>query len=128
MKHSEKNTGPNQVLKPAGQAPDYASPCLLSKVSSHYPTPFSVVDCNTFFLSLSSDILERYSMALVSPKSCSLQANLGFTFAASHIGLCEPPCRDTPATFLALVSFLSQRGRFHNPFILSLTLKSDPQG
>ena len=64
--------------------------------------------------------------------------------AASSLGICVTKCRicfhsfmqwalctscrDTPATHLTSAAFLIFRGRFHNPFLITLTLKPGPRG
>lgn len=56
-----------------------------------------------------------------------LQGNPGFTFRASCSGISGRAHRITPDTCLASVSFLSQDERFHNLFIVFMTLQRDPQ-
>jgi hypothetical protein len=81
-----------------------------------------------WFRSLLAAYLGRYPTALVSLTFWALQSNPGFTFTASHNGFSGLPCRNTPDTHLALVAFLSCRGRFCNPFNLSLIPKLPSSG
>lgn len=83
-------------------------------------THFILLGC---FYSLLPAFLDRYPTALSSLASEGLHSNPGFTFIPSHNGLSRPPWKDTPHTFLAPETFLSQGGRFHNSFLVSLTLK-----
>ena len=76
--------------------------------------------------------LDRYHTTLVFPTFCGLKGIPGVNFTASHDGLSQLlsglsglPCRDTPATCLASVTFLSHGVRFLNPFLLFLTLKPE---
>jgi hypothetical protein len=65
-------------------------------------------------------------MALSSSIFWGLQDNPGFAFTAFHNDLSRPLCGDTPDTCLASAAFLSHKGRFYNPFLVSLTLKPKP--
>lgn len=58
----------------------------------------------------------------------NLKENSSFIFTASSNGLSETPCSDTADTYLALVAFLSHGGKFHTPFLLFLTLKTEACG
>lgn len=51
-----------------------------------------------------------------------LQNNADFTITASCNGLFRPSCKDSLDMCLASAAFLSHRGRFYNPSLVSLTL------
>lgn len=96
------------------------------------PIPFSFVECNTrLYLGMVAFPVSSFpqqvshsscvSNILGSPRQNRLHLN-SFTHGLSRL-----PCRDTPATHLALATFLSLRWRFHNLFYLFLTLKPELQ-
>jgi hypothetical protein len=92
-------------------------------------TPFSFSDCNILLsLGLVPLPVSRCSMAMASQTSWGLQGNLAFTITASYNGISGSPFGDTPVIYLGSVAFLTCRERFHNPFLLSLTLKPEPCG
>lgn len=96
---------------------DSASPCLMSALCRPQLLP-----------SWSAAFLGNYSVILASLTSWGLQGHPAFTFTASWNGLSELPCKDTPVTCWASAAFLSHRGRFPNPFLISLILKPVPGG
>lgn len=91
-----------------------------------YPTPFSFVDSNAFFLLVwvhfQSAVFIRYHLKLESLASWGFLHNLGFASIASHSVLSVTPCRNTLDKGLASTAFLSS-GRLQNPFLISFTLK-----
>ena len=113
--------------KANGQTPSSVSPCLIWKRSSDLQllsvlltiTHFSFLGC---LYSLLAALLISYAMTLASPTSWVLQGNPGFNFTASHNGLSRPPFRDNPDACLTSAAFLSSGDKFHNDFLLSLTL------
>ena len=122
------NTRPRQDWKPAGQTLNSAPPCLMSKCSSDFQLLSALLTAPHFFLlgcfhSLLADILSPYPRALVSLTLRGLHGNAGFFFTASGEGLSGLPWRDIPATHL-----VSGFQRFHNPSLVSLTLKPVPCG
>lgn len=69
-------------------------------------------------------LVVRYPTVLASPTSwrSPMQSRLHLhSFMCK--GLSETPCRDNPDICLASMAFLSCRGKFHNLFFISLTLK-----
>ena len=90
-------------------------------------TPFTFVDCNLLLfpglvpLSVSS-FPQQLSHDSGISRVLGLQGNPGYTLTALHNGL----SRDTPDTCPTPAAFLSHEERFHNPFLLSLTLKPEP--
>lgn len=77
----------------------------------------------SWFYSLLATFLGRCPLAMACPKSLGLCGNQGFTFTAIHNGLSRHPFRHTSDAYLISAAFISLRGRFHNPFLWSLTLK-----
>ena len=57
------------------------------------------------------------SNILESPTECRLHL---------HHGFFKPTCRNTPERHPASTAFLSQRGRFYNTFLASMTLMAEP--
>jgi hypothetical protein len=95
-------------------------------------TIFSFADYNTLlFLGLvphqSLVFFDRCPTIMESPTSWGVQGNLSFT-RDSHNWPVRAPCMDNSATCLASAAFLNHRGRFHNAFLLSLTLKLEVHG
>lgn len=88
-------------------------------------THISLLCCFHAFLAV---LLGRYPMILASLTSWGLQWMSDFTLIPSHSGLSGPPCRDTSDICLSSVASLSHGGRFHNPFLVPLTLKPEPHG
>ena len=98
------------------------------------PRPFSFADCSTLLscglvpLPVSSSPWQvshnsGISNILGFPRQSRLQLH------SSGNGLSDsPPFRDTHDTCLASAPFCKHRGKFHNPFMLFLTLKPEPHG
>ena len=101
----------DQDWKPAGQTPNSASPCLMSKCSSDLQLHSALLTATHFFLldffhSLLAVFLGRYPTTLASTIVWGLQGNLGSTFRASCNGLSRLPFRDSP-DMPGLISFPS---------------------
>ena len=83
----------------------------------HYNTLLSF----NWFFTWSTAFIGRYLMTLT---SCGLQASLShlntMAYLGVHAGIPLTHTRLTSATFLC------HRGRFHNTFLVPLTLKSEP--
>ena len=94
------------------------------------PTPYSFVYFNTLF-SLRLVPIPVGSFSHQASHDCGSSIILGqprkarFTFTKSHNGCSELPCRDSPAMFLSLGTFLNHGGKFHYPFLIYLTLKQN---
>ena len=86
--------------KTVGQTTNSVSPCLMSKHSSDLQL-LSVLltethfDLLSWFCFLLATLLGRYPTTLTSPTSWGFQGKPGFTFTASHKGLCGLLCSGT---------------------------------
>lgn len=105
----------------------------MSKPFFRSPTSFSFIDYNTFLslglvpfpVSRLSRQVSHYS-SIFSMLGSPRQSSIHLTTSSS--GLFKPLFMDCPDTCLALLCFLSCKGKFVNPFLLSLTLKPEPRG
>ena len=121
----------NKRPKPAGHTQNLASPWLMSMYSCDPQFLSTLFTVTHFFLlnwfhSLLTANLGRSHITLPFLSSWGLQGNMHLAFTASHNGFSGSQLRDIHNTCLASEAILSSGGRFHNFFLLSLTLKSEP--
>lgn len=116
-------------LKPSGQIPKSASPCLTSKNSSELQLFSMLLTVTHFFLlgcfHLWSQLFLASILCLCHLHELGASRQFRFYYHSFTKTFCRPPCENT---HLASVPFLSHRGTFHDPILLSLTLKKEPCG
>lgn len=116
--------------KPSWANSKLCTSCMMSKLFSDLQLLSALLIATHSFLLgcfyfLLPAFLAGYPTTLSSLASWGLHSNPGFTFIASHNGTSRPPRRDTQDTLLASSTSLSQGGRFHNSFLVSLTLNPE---
>lgn len=92
------------------------------------PAPSTFLDCSTL-LSLVSHLIYSSSWQII--HDFGISNILGFPtqfrlHTASCNGLSRPTCRDIPERLLATAAFLSYRCMIPQPFLVALTVKSEP--